>query len=175
MSICFILLTFSITNFIGEIFSSIFMMNSMGGNGAGGSNAGGNDPGGGNAGGNGPQGNGPGGNGPGGNNSDALPSMDVPVRDDFISARSAYGKISRRHAEVGNPRAFLHNLFDSNPEDPINNLTYREKEAVVSSINGYRFGGEAADPEKAMIKGSRGSEGFDYTSNGKAARNGSLV
>ena len=46
---------------------------------------------------------------------------------------------------------------------------------VVSSVNGYKYGGEAANPEKAMIKGSRGSEGFYYTNNGKATPNGSLL
>ena len=102
--------------------------------------------------------------------------MDVPVRDDFVITKIAYDKLEGRYQVVVNSGiGYMCNLFDTHSGDSINNLTYREKEAIVSTVNGYKFGGEAANPERAMIKGSRGSEGFEYTSYGRTTKDGGLV
>lgn len=142
------------------------MMNSLGGNGSG------NNP----AGGNGPYGNGAGGgNGPG-NNPNALPSREMQPRDDIMSADSAASQQKlesiRRwiNSDVRRTRYSDYNIFSSCMENPGNDLTPVEKESIVSGINAYRFGGEAPNPEKAMIKGTRGPDyDFTYTRNGKDA------
>lgn len=167
MSICLILLTFFITGFIKDIFSSILMMNSLGGNGSGNNPVGGNGFGGNGAG---------GGNGPG-NNPNALPSMVVQPRDDFMSAETALRKMKERHDWIHATRRVDDiNIFALCRDNPVNDLTLREKESVVSAINAYRYEGADPDPEKAMIKGTRGpNEDFSYTSNGRNAPAGSLL